>query len=64
VVGVAALPADGVLIVNAGKRYLNMKKDDLEGYIGKRAQRGLKLPRGFQNVSSIQPERRGTDRTN
>lgn len=64
VVGVAALPADGVLIVNAGKRYLNMKKDDLEGYIGKRAQRGLKLPRGFQNVSSIEPERRGTDRTN
>ena len=45
---------DGTLVVNAGKRYTNLKPSDLESYIGKRAQRGLKLPRGFQNVSSIQ----------
>ncbi len=38
----------------AGKRHTNLKGgDDLDSYIGKRAQRGLKLPRGFQNVNSI-----------
>ena len=31
----------------------DLKGDDLDQYLGKRAQRGLKLPRGFQNVSSI-----------
>ena len=44
-------PAEGTLVVHAGKRYTNLKGADLESYIGKRAQRGLKLPRGFQNVS-------------
>jgi hypothetical protein len=31
----------------------NLKGEDLSGSIGKRAQRGLKLPRGFQNVDTI-----------
>ena len=43
----------GTLVVHAGKRYTNLKGADLENYLGKRAQRGLKLPRGFQNVSLI-----------
>ena len=42
---------DGTLIVQAGKRYTNLKGKDLDEYLGKRAQRGLKLPRGFQTVS-------------
>jgi topoisomerase-4 subunit A len=53
VVGTAAVPHDGTLVVHAGKRYTNLKGDDLAPYVGKRAQRGLKLPRGFQNVSAI-----------
>ncbi len=53
VVATAVVRGDGTLVVHAGKRYTNLKGADLEGYIGKRAQRGLKLPRGFQNVSTI-----------
>jgi len=53
VVSTALIPRDGTLVVHAGKRYTNLKGADLETYIGKRAGRGLKLPRGFQNVSMI-----------
>jgi topoisomerase-4 subunit A len=53
VVGTAVLPEGGTLVVHAGKRYTNLKGADLEPYVGKRAQRGLKLPRGFQSVSAI-----------
>jgi topoisomerase-4 subunit A len=53
VVAAAVLPKDGTLIVTAGKRFTNLKGGDLEPYIAKRAQRGLKLPRGFQSVTSI-----------
>jgi topoisomerase-4 subunit A len=55
VVATAVLPPDGTLVVHAGKRYTNLKPADLESYIAKRAQRGLKLPRGFQNVDTIRP---------
>jgi topoisomerase-4 subunit A len=53
VVSIAVVPPDGTLVVQAGKRFTNLKASDLESYFGKRAQRGLKLPRGFQNVSEI-----------
>jgi topoisomerase-4 subunit A len=53
VVSTAVIPKDGTLVVHAGKRHTNLKRADLETYVGKRAQRGLKLPRGFQNVSTI-----------
>ena len=53
VVATAVVPKDGTLVVTAGKRFTNLKGADLETYMGKRAQRGLKLPRGFQNVTSI-----------
>jgi len=53
VVGIAVVPQDGLLIVQAGKRHTNLKGKDLDEYVGKRAQRGLKLPRGFQTVSMI-----------
>ena len=53
VVAMAIIPADGTLVVHAGKRFTNLKASDLESYLGKRAQRGLKLPRGFQNVDTI-----------
>jgi topoisomerase IV subunit A len=53
VIATAVVPQDGTLVVHAGKRFTNLKGDDLAAYAGKRAQRGLKLPRGFQNVSTI-----------
>ena len=53
VVATAVVPKDGTLVVHAGKRYTNLKGADLEAYVGKRAQRGLKLPRGFQSVDTI-----------
>jgi len=53
VIATAVVAQDGTLVVHAGKRYTNLKGDDLAAYAGKRAQRGLKLPRGFQNVSTI-----------
>ncbi len=60
VVSTAVVPKGGTLVVHAGKRFTNLKGgDDLDTYLGKRAQRGLKLPRGFQNVTLI---RAWTDR--
>jgi len=54
VVATAVVPDGGTLVVHAGKRFTNLKGgDDLDSYVGKRAQRGLKLPRGFQTVSLI-----------
>lgn len=53
VIGTAVVPKEGTLVVHAGKRYTNLKGADLTAYAGKRAQRGLKLPRGFQNISGI-----------
>ncbi|MFZ2493289.1 MAG: DNA topoisomerase IV subunit A [Thermoanaerobaculia bacterium] len=53
IVATAVVPSGGTLVVHAGKRFTNLKGSDLEQYLGKRAQRGLKLPRGFQNVSVI-----------
>jgi topoisomerase-4 subunit A len=53
VVSIAVVPQDGTLIVQAGKRFTSLKGKDLDEYLGKRAQRGLKLPRGFQTVSYI-----------
>ncbi|MEM9622749.1 MAG: DNA topoisomerase IV subunit A [Pseudomonadota bacterium] len=41
------------LVVRAGQRHLRMKHKDLENYIGERARRGRKLPRGFQKVDSL-----------
>ncbi len=55
VVATAVVPQGGTLVVHAGKRFTNLKGADLETYLGKRAQRGLKLPRGFQNVDTIRP---------
>ena len=42
------------LRVHAGKRYVNMKFNELDHYIGERGRRGNKLPRGFQKVDKIE----------
>ena len=49
----AVLPAGATLVLQAGKRTLSLKADDLEHYKGERGRRGNKLPRGFQRVDSL-----------
>src|SRR5688572_9038615 len=53
-VGAVTLPAGSTLKVHAGRRYLHLKRTELEAFRGARAQRGGKLPRGFQNVTSLE----------
>ncbi len=49
----AVLPVGSTLVLQAGKRTLSLKADDLEHYKGERGRRGNKLPRGFQRVDSL-----------
>ncbi len=39
----------------AGNRHLTLKEADQDHYVGERARRGLKLPRGFQRVERLEP---------
>ncbi|MGE6792510.1 DNA topoisomerase IV subunit A [Pseudomonas guineae] len=55
----AVLPAGSTLVLQAGKRTLSLKPDDLEHYKGERGRRGNKLPRGFQRVDSLLVEAQG-----
>jgi len=52
----AVLPDGATLVLQAGKRTLSLKADDLEHYKGERGRRGNKLPRGFQRVDALQVE--------
>ena len=45
--------ADEVLVW-AGQRYMRIGKKNLEHFTGERAKRGRKLPRGFQQMTSIE----------
>ena len=58
VVAVNIVQATDVLTVYSGKRHLSLKFKDLEHYFGERGRRGNKLPRGFQNVASVDVEHR------
>ncbi|MCQ4322251.1 DNA topoisomerase IV subunit A [Stutzerimonas stutzeri] len=49
----AVLPEGATLVLQAGKRTLSLKRDDLEHYKGERGRRGNKLPRGFQRVDAL-----------
>jgi len=55
-VDLAVLPAGATLVLQAGKRTLSLKAEDLEHYKGERGRRGNKLPRGFQRVEGLQVE--------
>ena len=44
------------LLVHAGQRHLRLKHKDLDNFIGERARRGRKLPRGFQKVDALSVE--------
>ncbi len=49
----AVLPPGATLVLQAGKRTLSLKADDLEHYKSERGRRGNKLPRGFQRVDAL-----------
>ncbi|MCQ4346286.1 DNA topoisomerase IV subunit A [Pseudomonas stutzeri] len=52
-VDLAVLPAGRTLVLQAGKRTLSLRAEDLAHYSGKRSQRGSLLPRGFQRVDAL-----------
>ena len=52
----AVLPEGAALVLQAGKRTLTLRAEDLEHYRGERGRRGNKLPRGFQRVDALQVE--------
>jgi topoisomerase-4 subunit A len=54
VLAVTSLHHDDSLTVTAGKRHVTLKPMDLANYTGKRGNRGGQLPRGFQNVTSVE----------
>ncbi len=57
VLGVTLFKKGQHVLVHAGKRYLRLKGQDLEGYMGERGKRGRKLPKGFQSVKAITTEK-------
>ncbi|WNB75215.1 DNA topoisomerase IV subunit A [Methylomonas koyamae] len=54
VVAATAISAAGELKVVSGKRFVTLKKIDIEQYAGSRANRGTALPRGFQKVDALE----------
>ena len=53
VAGAIVIAAGQDCLVWAGQRYLRLSWSDTENYWGERAQRGRKLPRGFQKVTRL-----------
>ncbi|MDH5325024.1 MAG: DNA topoisomerase IV subunit A [Gammaproteobacteria bacterium] len=53
VVAAVVLPQGATLTIHAGKRHTTIKEEDLAHYVGERAQRGHKLPRGLQKVDFV-----------
>ncbi|MCY1275434.1 DNA topoisomerase 4 subunit A [compost metagenome] len=52
----AVLAGGATLVLQAGKRTLSLRPEDLEHYKGERGRRGNKLPRGFQRVDGLRVE--------
>ncbi|MBA1230335.1 DNA topoisomerase IV subunit A [Pseudomonas viridiflava] len=53
VTDLAVIAQGATLVLQAGKRTLSLKPEDLEHYKGERGRRGNKLPRGFQRVDGL-----------
>lgn len=56
-IAVATHAEQDKLVIHAGQRHLTLKRSDLANYLGERARRGRKLPRGFQKVDALTVER-------
>ena len=54
--GMAVVPEQGTLVIQAGKRHLKLRRGELAGYQAERGRRGKKLPRGFQKVAAMRVE--------
>ncbi|HHJ13020.1 MAG TPA: DNA topoisomerase IV subunit A [Gammaproteobacteria bacterium] len=52
-VAAVSVPANGALVLHAGKRHLTLKARELEAYRGDRGRKGRKLPRGLQRVDRV-----------
>ena len=59
VAGLAVFPHGAGVKVFAGKQHLRLKPGDIEKYLGERAQRGAKLPKGYQGVNALAPALEG-----
>lgn len=53
-VAMACIQPNDLLTAYAGKRFMSFVQKDLEEYVGERGRRGLKLPRGFQRIDSLE----------
>ncbi|MCZ6657790.1 MAG: DNA topoisomerase IV subunit A [Gammaproteobacteria bacterium] len=53
VIAVGVITKSDDLVIFAGQRHLRIKFKDLDNYLGERARRGRKLPRGFQKVDAL-----------
>ena len=54
VLAITPLNQQDSLVITAGKRHVTLKPNDLANYTGTRGNRGGQLPRGFQNVTSVE----------
>ena len=54
VAAVSVISSRDILIIHSGARYRKMRLSEFEVYLGERGRRGLKLPRGFQNVDRLE----------
>jgi topoisomerase-4 subunit A len=54
VAGLCAFQEGEHIRVHAGKRHLTLKPDDIDHFVGERAQRGLMLPQGFRQVARVE----------
>ena len=50
------LPEEGLLTLFSGRRHFKLTTANFSNFIGSRAQRGKKLPRGLRNVDSVSVE--------
>ena len=57
VTGLATFGQRDRLILRAGQRHLGLRVQDMQNYMGERARRGRKLPRGFQKIDRVEVER-------
>ena len=56
IIDIQVFSPEATLIIHAGKRHFSLKPIDRKPYMGKRAQRGQKLPRGLQQVFKLSIE--------
>ena len=54
VIANVVFPEDKGLVIHAGSRLRRLSVDDLDEYIGERALRGKKLPKGYQQVTAME----------